>query len=108
MLRAHARRGRAEGVAGKRAEEVAFILDRLLELVAPITSVGGMLQPTLPEGTPLPAAAAVLAAGAPALAPANTTSDGPHSPAAVERPAKQGPMPPLPPPPVEELSLGSR
>lgn len=45
-----------EGVAGKRAEEVAHILDRLLELVAPGSDVGNELQPALPDRTlpPLP------------------------------------------------------
>ena len=45
-----------EGVTGKRAEEVAHILDRLLELVAPGSDVGNELQPALPDSTlpPLP------------------------------------------------------
>ena len=45
-----------EGVTGKRAEEVAHILDRLQELVAPGSDVGNELQPALPNSTlpPLP------------------------------------------------------
>ena len=45
-----------EGVTGKRAEEVALILDRLLELVAPGSDVGNELQPALLDSTlpPLP------------------------------------------------------